>query len=109
MSSQIDKYKDVILEVLKRHDVKRASLFGSIVRGEMSPESDIDIFVDTKKNIGKDVDKLLVLFRRSRLNEIWEMKGIKNGLFMVFVALIKLAVLMERCLHPKLKCFVITA
>jgi len=46
MPSQIDKIKDIILNVLKRHDVKRASLFGSIVRGEMTLDSDIDILVE---------------------------------------------------------------
>ena len=46
MTSQIDEYKDIILDVLKKHDVKRASLFGSIVRGEMSSDSDIDILVE---------------------------------------------------------------
>ena len=46
MASQIDEYKDKILEVLKKHDVKRASLFGSIVRGEMSEDSDIDILIE---------------------------------------------------------------
>ena len=46
MKSQIDKYKDLILEILKKHDVKRASLFGSIVRKEMTSESDIDLLVE---------------------------------------------------------------
>ena len=46
MPSQINKFKEIILDVLKRHDVKRASLFGSIVRGEMTPDSDIDILVE---------------------------------------------------------------
>ena len=46
MTSQIDEYKDLILDVLKKHDVKRASLFGSIVRGEMNSDSDIDILIE---------------------------------------------------------------
>ena len=46
MPSQIDKFKDIILNVLKKHDVKRASLFGSIVKGEMNPDSDIDLVVE---------------------------------------------------------------
>ena len=45
MNSQIDKYKDLILAILKKHDVKRASLFGSIVRKEMTRDSDIDLLV----------------------------------------------------------------
>lgn len=46
MPTQIDTFKDIIVDVLKSHDVKRASLFGSIVRGEMTPDSDIDILVE---------------------------------------------------------------
>ena len=48
MISQIEKYKDLMLEILKKHDVKRASLFGSIVREEMTDESDIDILIEFK-------------------------------------------------------------
>jgi len=48
MISQIEKYKDLILEILKKHDVKRASLFGSIVREELTDESDIDILIEFK-------------------------------------------------------------
>ena len=37
---------DKIVDILRRNDVKRASFFGSIVRGEMTDESDIDILVE---------------------------------------------------------------
>jgi len=46
LKSQIDKYKDLIIEILKKHDVKRASLFGSIVRKDLTKESDIDLLVE---------------------------------------------------------------
>ena len=46
MFSQIEKYKKRILEILKEHDVKKASLFGSIVREEMTDGSDIDILIE---------------------------------------------------------------
>ena len=46
MTLQIDKIKDTILDILKKHKVKKASLFGSIVRGEMKNDSDIDILVE---------------------------------------------------------------
>ncbi|KKM67791.1 hypothetical protein LCGC14_1467560 [marine sediment metagenome] len=48
MVTQIDKFKDIILEILKKHDVKKASLFGSTVREEMTKDSDIDILVAFK-------------------------------------------------------------
>ena len=46
MTLQIDKVKDTILDILTKHEVKKASLFGSIVRGEMTDESDIDILIE---------------------------------------------------------------
>jgi len=48
MKSQIEKYKELILGILKKHEVKKASLFGSIVRGEMTGDSDIDILIEFK-------------------------------------------------------------
>ena len=48
MESQIEKYKDILLEILKKHEVKKASLFGSIVREEMTIDSDIDLIIEFK-------------------------------------------------------------
>lgn len=40
--------KKKILPILRKYSVKRASLFGSIVRGEATKKSDIDILVEFK-------------------------------------------------------------
>ncbi len=48
MNSEIEKYKNIILTILKKHDVEKASLFGSIVRGEFTSESDIDLLIEFK-------------------------------------------------------------
>ncbi len=48
MESQIEKYKEIILEILKKHEVKKASLFGSIVREKMTINSDIDLIIEFK-------------------------------------------------------------
>ena len=48
MPYQIDEFKDLMLNILKKYEVKRASLFGSIVRGEMTNESVIDLLVEFK-------------------------------------------------------------
>ncbi len=42
----IEKIKNAVLPVLKKYGVKRASLFGSIVRGEMGEDSDIDLLIE---------------------------------------------------------------
>lgn len=41
----MDELRNRILDVLKPWGAQRVALFGSVVRGEDSPESDIDILV----------------------------------------------------------------
>ena len=48
MNEQTIEIKEKILNALKQNDVKRAALFGSVVRGELTDESDIDILVEFK-------------------------------------------------------------
>ena len=43
---RIEKIKGEILPVLRKHGVRRASLFGSVARGEETEKSDIDILVE---------------------------------------------------------------
>ncbi len=44
----INQIKKKILPILKKNDINRASLFGSVVRGEATEESDIDLLVEFK-------------------------------------------------------------
>ncbi|MDP2209211.1 MAG: nucleotidyltransferase family protein [Bacteroidota bacterium] len=44
-----DEIKSIAISILKNHGVVRAALFGSVVRGEMTPESDIDILVELEE------------------------------------------------------------
>jgi len=46
MSDQMQAVRDIILEILRENGVKRAAFFGSIVRGKMDEESDIDILIE---------------------------------------------------------------
>ncbi len=50
-NKSIKEIKEIILPVLKRHNAKRAGLFGSIARGELSKDSDIDILVEIDDDI----------------------------------------------------------
>ena len=43
---QIDVIKKTLIDVLRKHEVKKAALFGSIVRGEATEESDIDLLIE---------------------------------------------------------------
>ncbi|MFV2040732.1 MAG: nucleotidyltransferase family protein [Candidatus Hydrothermarchaeales archaeon] len=48
MNDHISELREKILKVLQKHDVKKAALFGSAVRDELTPESDLDILVEFK-------------------------------------------------------------
>ena len=50
MKITIKSVKKIAVPILKKHDVIRASLFGSLVRGEMRRESDIDILIEVPRN-----------------------------------------------------------
>ena len=63
--------------------VKEIILFGSAARGEAEKESDIYLFfdVDNKKDeteIRKIIEEELKKFYKSKIAEIWFLKGIKN-------------------------------
>ncbi len=59
-------------------NINRIILFGSVARGDFTEESDIDVFVDTEKDIEIEAEKLLILFRSSRTHESWKLRGLKN-------------------------------
>ena len=42
----LDALKPTIVGILRRHDVARASLFGSVARGDSTDTSDLDILVE---------------------------------------------------------------
>lgn len=70
--NNLEKIKDEILPILQKADVTKAALFGSYVRGDNTPDSDIDLLVelprgkslfdlvglqmDLEKNLKKKVD-----------------------------------------------------
>ncbi|MGP8023664.1 MAG: nucleotidyltransferase family protein [Methanobacterium sp.] len=48
---EIEQIKHKILPILKIYNIKKAGLFGSLVRGELQKDSDIDILVEIKGDI----------------------------------------------------------
>ena len=46
MNEQMRAAREKALEILQKNGIKRAAFFGSIVRGEMTDESDIDILIE---------------------------------------------------------------
>lgn len=51
MVAHIEEIKQKIIPVLKQAGITRSSLFGSYVRGEQQPESDIDLLVEFPKGL----------------------------------------------------------
>jgi len=49
MNNQSNQIKKTILEALEKHKVKRAALFGSVVRKEATEESDIDVLIEFER------------------------------------------------------------
>lgn len=62
MSKNIQSVKSIILPILKDEGVLRSSLFGSVVRGEDTPESDVDILIEFPQ--GKSLLDLVALERK---------------------------------------------
>ena len=50
--AKLQEVSDKILSVLLPVGIKRVALFGSVVRGEEKPESDIDLLVAFREPIG---------------------------------------------------------
>jgi len=47
----VEEIKKKIIPILKRYGVKRAGIFGSVVRGEETKESDIDVLVEIESRM----------------------------------------------------------
>ena len=47
----IQVISEKIVPILEQHHIERAALFGSVVRGDMTESSDIDILVDVPDNV----------------------------------------------------------
>ena len=61
-------------------DIDNVILFGSVARGDFDDESDIDIFIDSKRDIEGEVNKTLSFFNQSEMQKKWELKGVKNDI-----------------------------
>ena len=46
MSARIDMPKEEIAAFCRRHHIRRMALFGSVLRDDFTPESDVDVLVD---------------------------------------------------------------
>jgi hypothetical protein len=73
--------EDEIAEICRRHQVRELSLFGSAVRGEMRPDSDLDLLVDYFPDARPSLFDLIGMM--SELSDLWGRKvdlGVKRAL-----------------------------
>lgn len=49
--ADLKQITDRVRSILLKHQAKRVGLFGSVVRGRATPESDVDILVEFKETI----------------------------------------------------------
>ena len=49
---KIDEVQEKITPILRSHDIARASVFGSVARGNDRPDSDVDVLVKFRKPVG---------------------------------------------------------
>ncbi len=69
--TNFEQLRDKILPVLEPYGVQRIAIFGSVVRGEETPESDINILVTWGKPVG--LFKWVEL--EEELSKRWERKA----------------------------------
>ena len=70
MPSRIPIDKDVIAEFCHRHGIRKLSLFGSVLREDFTPDSDVDVLVEFEPG---SVPGLLTL--AGMQNELSDMLG----------------------------------
>lgn len=73
-----------LVQNLKKKEINKIKmiiLFGSVARDEATKESDIDLFVDTKEKIEKEIKKIKDKFYGSaKFKNYWKMLGIENDI-----------------------------
>ncbi len=64
-------------------NIRSVILFGSVSRGDSDKESDIDIFIDAPSGNTSRANRVLDEFYKSKINELWRLKGIKNPISLI--------------------------
>jgi hypothetical protein len=49
-TANMAEIREIVLPVLRQHGITRAGTFGSVARGEATPESDVDILIELDRH-----------------------------------------------------------
>lgn len=52
MGRRVSEHRAEVLEILERHGVQNAKVFGSVARGDDRDDSDVDLLVELPHNTG---------------------------------------------------------
>jgi predicted nucleotidyltransferase len=69
--------------ILKEKMINRIILHGSIARDDFDESSDIDIFVDADKRLGKKILKIKDNYHETKKFKEWNLKGISNDISII--------------------------
>ena len=88
MSAQIEIPSDKIAEFCQRNRIRRMALFGSVLRGDFTSESDVDVLVDFEPEThigyiglaGLEIELNKMLGRNVDLHTLEGVERSRNGL-----------------------------
>ena len=88
MNVHIDIPDSKIAEFCQRHHIRRLALFGSVLRDDFTPESDVDILLDFEPDThigyiglaGLEIELCEMLRRNVDLHTLEEVERSRNGL-----------------------------
>lgn len=58
--------------------IERVVLYGSVATGTATKESDVDIFIETRKSVKPEVENILARFYKSKEAMLFRLNGIEN-------------------------------
>ena len=84
MSARIDIPEDEIAAFCRRHHIRRMALFGSVLRDDFTPESDVDVLVEFESDArigyiglaGLEIELHQILGRKA---DLYTFEGIKSS------------------------------
>ncbi len=87
----MDKEKDLVAYAIdfvaylitKTNNLDRVILYGSVARGDFNEDSDVDLFIDSRENIEKKINKIVDNYYKTKKFKEWELKGIKNTISVI--------------------------
>ena len=83
MNARIDIPKDEVAAFCRRNHIRRMALFGSVLRDDFTPESDVDVLVDFEPDQTPGLEFITIQDELSeilgRQVDLYTFKGVENS------------------------------